>query len=238
MVLPLNLAMTPSEITTAASLPSNIAWMACHFCAYTEGIANVPEFLPDHTMLILNDRESCAGHSADLVAQQLLETVQQFHCESVLLDFQRPWEPESDVMVKAITRVLPCPVAVTEAFAKDLTCPVFLAPCPLHMPLETYLKPWGSRKIWLEAALCQERITVTKDGTTVTPIFPTQQLSGGFYDKKLHCRYRTAVSDARITFTLFDTPNTLKEKLELAHHLGVARAVGLYQELGHYLTEK
>lgn len=232
MVLPLNLAMTPSEISAAENLPPRIAWMACHFCTCTEGITNIPEQLPGQAMLILNDRESCAGHSPDLVAAQLLEVVEKFRCESVLLDFQRPWDPEADSMVKAITQALPCPVAVTEAFAADLSCPVFLSPCPLHLPQTDRFRCWAGREIWLEAALCQEKITVTKDGTIFTPIFPTQPLTGGFYDKKLHCRYHTAVSGESITFTLFDTHETLKEKLEFAHSLGVTRAVGLYQELG------
>ena len=102
MVLPLNLAMTPSEIAAASSLPERISWMSCHFSVSTMGIMNIPEALPDGAMLILNDRENCAGHSADLVAQQLLDTVQRFHCESVLLDFQRPRNEESVAMVKTI----------------------------------------------------------------------------------------------------------------------------------------
>jgi len=238
MVLPLNLAMMPSEIAAAPQLPARIAWMACHFCACTEGLADIPESLPEHAMLILNDRESCAGHSPDLVAQQLLDTVEKFDCESVLLDFQRPWDPEADVMAKVIVQALPCPTAVTESFAGDLSCPVFLAPCALHRPLTEHFQPWIDREIWLEAALCQEKVTVTTNGTTFTPIFPTSQLTGGFYEKRLCCRYRTVVSDDAVTFTLFDTPESLKEKLQFAASLGVTRAVGLYQELGTFLTGK
>jgi len=235
MVLPLNLAMTASEIAATPVLPERIAWMSCHFCACSDGIANIPEALPKNAMLILTDRESCAGHSRDLVTQQLLDTVQQFHCESVLLDFQRPWDSESDAMVKAVVEALPCPVAVSEGYAKDLSCPVFLAPCPLHAPLEGYLRPWKGRTVWLEAALCQETITVTKDGVSYAPVFPTQALSGGFHDRKLHCRYHISVSPDRIRFTLFDTPETMLEKLAEARSLGVCRMVGFYQELGTFL---
>lgn len=234
MVLPLNLAMTLSEIAATQSLPAGFAWMSCHFCPDTEGITNIPEKLPECSMLILTDRESCNGHNPDLVAQQLLEAVQQLHCESVLLDFQRPWDAEANAIVKAIVDALPYPTAVTETFAGDLSCPVFLSPCPLHVSLATRLRFWEGREIWLEAALCQESITVTTDGATFTPIFPTQQLTGGLYDKKLHCRYHTSIAADRITFTLFDTHETLAAKLELAHSLGVTRAVGLYQELGRY----
>lgn len=238
MVLPLNLAMTPSEIAASETLPEKIAWMACCFSPYTEGITAIPETLPDGAMLILNDRVSCAAHSPHLVAQQLLEVVKNLRCESVLLDFQRPREPEADAMVDAIAQALPCPVAVSEGFAGVGDYPVFLSPCPLNVPLSAHLQPWAGREIWLEAALCQEKITVTGDGAAFTPVFPTSRLSGGFYNGQLCCRYRTVVSDNSIAFTLFDTPETLKVKLELAHSLGVSRAVGLYQELGTFLTGK
>ena len=138
-------------------------------------------------------------------------------------------------MAAKIKAELPCPVAVTEMFAKDLDCPVFLSPTPLHQPMDTYLTPWKDREIWLEAALCQEEITVTEKGLKKHTIFPTEQLSGGFYDEELRCCYHTEVSDDAIRFTLFDTPESLTRKLELAHALGVRRAVGLYQELGTVL---
>ena len=135
-------------------------------------------------------------------------------------------------MVNSIVGALPCPVAVTEGFAKELSCPVFLSPAPLHIPLEQYLEPWKGREIWLEAALCQEEISITDKGVEYTPIFPTGELSGGFYEEALRCRYHTDVAPERIRFTLFDTRETLEVKLELAAQLGVARAVGLWQELG------
>ena len=131
MALPLNLAMTTPEIEAADTLPEHIAWLSCHFSPFTEGITDAPESLPQGSMLILDDRQRCAAHSPDLVAKQLLDAAELLHCESILLDFQRPFEPESAAMATAITSALPCPVAVTEAFAKNLICPVFLAPCPL-----------------------------------------------------------------------------------------------------------
>ena len=231
MVLPLNLAMTPAEIAAASVLPAQIAWMACHFCAGGDGITNIPTALPEGSMLILNDRESCAGHSHDLVARQLRDAVRLLRCDCVLLDFQRPPCPEARGMVKTILESLPCPAAVTAPYARDSACPVFLAPCPPHMPLERYLAPWHGRQIWLEAGLCQERITVTKNGTKCTPIFPTQPMEGGFYSSRLGCRYTTTVTAECITFTLFDTAETLPKKLEQARRLGITRAVGLYQEL-------
>jgi len=238
MVLPLYLALTAAEISYASPLPNLCAYMACHFSPYTEGLSNIPDALPFGSVLILNDRIPCDHHSADLVAEQLAAAVERLGCESVLLDFQRPPDAESCAMVRVILQALPCPVAVTESFAQDFSCAVFLSPAPLHVPLACHLAPWKDREIWLEGALCQERITITKSGTSFEPIFPTQQLEGGFYDAKLHCNYHTVVSGDSITFTLFDTCESLKTKLELARSLGVARAVGLYQELGTFLTGK
>ena len=231
MVLPLYLAMTAAEISATLSLPERCAYMACHFSPYTEGLSNIPAGLPPQSMLILNDRMPCQGHSADLVASQLKTAVSQLNCESILLDFQRPPEPESLSIVKTIVLSLPCPVAVTAAYGEDLDCPVFLSPAPLHRSMRDYLEPWNHREIWLEAALCQEEIVITEAGIAHHPIFPTVPMSGGFSDGQLLCRYHTKTADNSLHFTLFDTPETLKQKLELAAALGAARAIGLWQEL-------
>ena len=233
MVLPLYLALTAAEISEACSTTFPWAYMACHFSPYTEGISNIPDRLPESSLLILNDRLPCQGHSASLVARQLADVVAQHSCESVLLDFQRPREPESEAIVSSILQALSCPVAVTEQFAENRNCPVFLSPAPLYLTLTEYLAPWQGREIWLEAALCQEEVTVTKEAMIYNPIFPTTQLRGGIYDEDLRCNYHTQISENSVRFTLFDTPESLNQKLELAAQLGVSRAVGLWQELGN-----
>jgi len=231
MALPRYLAMTAAEIS-AFPPTGPIAYMACQFSPYTEGLTNIPDWLPVGSILMLNDRMPCRGHSPDLAAGQLADAAARLECESVLLDFQRAPEPESEAMVAHIIQALPCPVAVTEGFAKNSTCPVFLSPGPLHLSLAEYLAPWNGREIWLEAALCQEAVSVTTHGAKLTPIFPTEQLSGGFYDETLRCCYRTKMAENAVEFTLYDTPESLDKKLELAAELGVSRAVGLWQELG------
>ena len=234
MVLPLYLALTAAEISASSAFPDYCAYMACHFSPYTAGIINIPAFLPRGSMLILNDRLPCQGHSADLVANQISEAVLRLDCESVLLDFQRSPEPESEAIVSAILSATSCPVAVTEAYAADAECPILLSPAPLHLPLADYLLPWKGREIWLEAALCQEEIRITRNGTSFRPIFPTDRLTGGFPEAHLHCRYLTGTREDAITFTLFDTLETLDAKLEQARRLGVTRAVGLWQELARF----
>ena len=235
MVLPLYLAMTAAEISGSIPIPDYCAYMACQFSPYTEGLTNLPESMPEETMLVLNDRMPYPGHSADLVVHQLQRLVDQWNCESILLDFQRPPDPESMWLARKIADSLLVPVAATEGFARDLSCPVLLSPAPLHVPLPEYLQPWHGREIWLEAGFSQEEIIISKTGAKITNRFPPDGLSGGFFDKELCCHYQIKQETARTIFTLFDTPTSLREKLELAHSLGVVRAVGIYQELGYSL---
>ena len=234
MVLPLYLALTAAEISSQEVLPVPMAYMGCSFSPYSLGLSGIPTSLPEGCMLIVNDRMSCQGHSPDLVAGQLQEAVTRLSCESVLLDFQRPPESESKTMVSKIIQALSCPVAVAEEFAVHWDCPVFLSPAPLHIPLSEYLSHWQGREIWLEAALGQETITVTTQGTVTAVQFPPEGLTGGFYEETLCCHYRTKIDGDKILFTLFDTTENLKEKLDLAASLGVTRAVGLWQELKEF----
>lgn len=232
MPLPLNLAMTPAEIAAAATLPEHLAWMACRFSCTENTVEQLPSQLPDHSLLILDDSIPCSGHSAALVTEILRDLAVRFHCCGVLLDFQRPSNAETAALVAQLVNTLPCPVAVTPEYAQEHACPVLLPPVPLHLPLKRYLQPWKNREIWLEAALLQEQITVQKSGASLQFVSTNRQPEGGFYNGTLCCKYHTSVCQNRITFTLFDTAETLRKKLELAHSLGVTRAVGLWQELG------
>lgn len=233
MVLPLYLAMNASEFRTA-SIPHHWGWMACHFSPWGPGISNIPGILPPGGMLILNDRLPCQGHSADLAAAQIAEAATRLDCESILLDFQRPDSEETALVAAAIVAQTSVPVAVSEFYASPLSCPVFLSPAPLHVPLAAHLDPWKGREIWLEAALCRQTVTVTPDGCTASPFFPPENPGEGFYDETLKCRYRTRVLPDKAEFILFDTPESLEKKLDLAHELGVTRAVGLWQELSGF----
>ena len=230
MGLPLYLAMTGGEISGAREVP-HPAWMACHFSPYGQALTNIPRELPEGAMLILNDRVPCQGHSPALAAQQLAEAVIRLGCGSVLLDFQRPVTPETLAMAEAVLKAAPCPVALSDLYAKAFDCIVFLSPCPLHRTLSDYLRPWVGRELWMEAALCQERIAVSSDGTRYIPQFPPDGLQGGFEENRLFCHYKTEIGRDEVSFTLFDTPGSLCKKLESARALGVTKAVGLHQQL-------
>ena len=204
MVLPLYLAMTVSEFRP---VPYSALLML-------DGM----ELPPDGVLPVVTDRFPPDGQALSRLCHGR---------EAVLLDFEHPPTPAVRDMVKSLS----CPCAAPPGYGDGL---VFLPPAPLHVPLAQYLAPYRSRKIWLEAALQRQAVTVTADGVTIGPPLPNHSFEGGFYDEKLCCRFTQEFTEDTAVFTLFDTPETLVSKLDHAAALGVTRAVGLYQELGRY----
>lgn len=233
MAIPLFLAMTGVEISQSRVLPSGIAWMACHFSAYGTGLSNFPQSLPEGSMLILNDRTPINGHDPVLIGKQLSQLAQDMKCGAILLDFQRPDVPETAETVRIIIENQPCPVGVTEYYAHELDCPVFLPPIPPNISPTEHLAPWQGREIWLEVALDAVEITVTPKGSHIVPLPSPDASELCHRSDELHCHYDIQSDNERICFRLYRTPEDLDSMLKSAEEWGVTRAVGLYQELGH-----
>lgn len=231
MSLPVYLAMTGAEIARCQAFPEKIGWMACHFSAYGTGLSNIPRELPKGSLLIVNDRTPVSGHDPELVCRQLAQAAAETECDAVLLDLQRPDHHQTAAIAKAIVGALPCPVGITEHYAKGLDCPVFLSP-PMHQPLEHFLAHWKGREVWLELALSSQTITLTDSGCHYGPLVPAEPPERFFEEPNLCCRYHTKVMESQIEFTLFRTPESLEALLKKAEGLGIPRAIGLYQELG------
>jgi len=232
MGLPLYLAMTAAELSAAEALPEKMAYMACHFSPYGTGLSNIPEHLPESSLLILNDRTPVQGHDPALVARQLAQAAEELQPAGILLDLQRPGEPQTPAIVEAILNTLSCPVAVSPDYAHGHACPVFLEPPPLHSPLEGHIAPWQDREIWLEAALEAESIAITAAGS-VFEYLPFENPDGEYHiEEKLCCRYQLRLGEGQADFTLLRGAEDLAALLAQADKLGVTRAVGLYQQLG------
>ena len=225
------LAMTAAEMRNNSVLPEKIAWMACHFSPYGLGLSNLPTALPVGSWLIVDDMTPPHGHDPAYIGDQLIECVERWQCSGVLLDFQRPGCTETRAIAEHLAEALPFPIVVSEAYAQDLDCPVFLSPVPLSVPLEAYLKPWQGREIWLELGLNGEILTLTEEGCTVTPL-PHPDLSAeGFEDTTLHCHYHIAVNEKSARFTLWRTKKDINNLVDEAIRLGIAATIGLCQEL-------
>ena len=225
------LAMTAAEMRNLSVLPPKIAWMASHFSPYSTGLSNLPRELPPGSLLILDDITPPRGHDPNLIAEQLTFCAERFRCSGILLDLQRPNCPETAALAKHLSLVLPCPTAVSDCYATDLSCPVFLPPLPPSVPLPAYLSPWQGREIWLELGLDGEILTLTETGCTATPLPCPDRDADGFTDEKLHCHYSIESKEKSASFTLWRTKNDFLELQEEAETLGVSCTLGLYQEL-------
>ena len=168
MPIPCYLAMTATEFENISVYPKNCGWMACHFSCYSTGLSNAPTTLPAGSMVILNDRTPVHRHDPQKILEQLSEVGARLQPDCFLLDFQRADVALTGQIATLLTEKLPFPVGVTADYARDLECAVFLAPPPLHMPLEEYLKPWNGRDIWLEIAPETMDYTVTEEGCTIS----------------------------------------------------------------------
>lgn len=226
------LAMTAAEIAGNPALPSEIAWMACQFSPYSTGLSNLPAALPQDSLLILNDFTPIQGHDPSVVGAQLRQCVDTLKCCGLLLDFQRPDVEETAELTAFLANALPCPVIVSEPYAKGLECPVFLSPLPQHVSLSEYLAPWQGRDIWLDIAPDGETITLSEEKAAIAPLSPGELCEGGHLEEKLHCHYKAELMEDSARFTLWRTAEDLDALLEDAEGLGVKAAVGLYQEIG------
>lgn len=197
------LAMTAAEFMACSGLPSKLGWMACHFSPYGRGLSNIPKTLPPDSMLILNDRIEPQGIDPDLVANQLRQTVDEFNCCGVVLDFQRPGNSLTRAVAETVCNALPCPLAVSTAYAADLSSAVFLPPPPLRSDLAQYFSPWAGREIWLEVYDQWEIFTVAADCVEISTDIPVSLVPLSHYDAARNCRYAVEVLDDRAIFTLY-----------------------------------
>lgn len=229
MALPLYLAMTREEIDSCP-LPAHFAFMACHFSAYGKGLQDLPDFLSAGCLLILDDRIPVWNHDPKQVAEELCETVTKYSCCGLLLDFQKPGESLITDITRSITDALPCPVAVTEAYAEGVNCAVLLSTPKANVPLIKRTQAWPGREWWLEIAPEVIRYTVTKDASTWEEIQESEE-AYCHQDTRLCCSYRIDIQEDRALFTIGRTHEDLQNLMAQAEELGIQKAIGLYQQL-------
>lgn len=234
MAIPTYLAMTGAEFASTEVLPPHIGWMSCHFSPYGAGLSGLPSSLPPKSLLILNDWIPIAGHDPLRIADQLGQAVDALDCCGVLMDFQRPESEETAALSEHLVRVLSCPVAVSDLYAKALDCIIFLPPCPHHVPLSEYILPWQGRKLWLDLAINAETITLTEACSQIIPLPLGEMGSGGHTDSLLHCHYSIEVGEATARFTLWRTKEDMMAFSQEADRLGIIGLVGLYSELKNH----
>ena len=229
------LAMTGAEMGKVSVYPPKSAWMACHFSPYGLGLSNLPRQLPPGSLILVDDITPIRGHDPEIISAQLQSCAEALDSYGIALDFQRPDQPETAFLVRHLVNTLHCPVLVSQLYAADLPCPVFLPPVPLSTPLREYLAPWQGRQLWLETGLEAEALTLTGQGCrrSSLPVFPPE--AEGFADSSLHCHYTIETKKTSASFTLWRTKEDFHALLEEAETLGISGAIGLYQQLQYVL---
>lgn len=237
MALPLYLAMTAAELARCTALPPRLGYMACHFSPYSAGLSGFPPSLPPGAVLLVDDSTPIAGHDPQQIGAQLTKLLSETGASRILLDFQRPGNPETAALVKTLVNDLPCPVGVAEDYAKELTAPVFLPPPPPDVPLSEYLAPWADREKWLDISMEGLSITLTEQGAACQALIEPPENGTPHYDSNLFCHYQIRTTSDRAEFLLYRTAEDLLALLEEAARRGVTLAIGLYQELGNMFSD-
>ena len=227
MSLRFYLAMTDAEIRNTASLPPHLAFMACHFSPYGAGLTNIPQWLPPGSILIVNDRVPVLRHDPALILEQLKSAVHRLKTFGVLLDFQIPDQPQTAKIVKTLTDGLSCPVAVSAAYGKDLSCPLFTAP-PLHQRFSDFPPIKKGRSLWLDAYQEAALYKITPEGCKSCA--EAAAPADGFYDEELQCRYSFSIEKDAARFTLSRESGHFPDYLQSAQQAGIDIAIGLYQQ--------
>ena len=230
MSLRFYLAMTEAEIRSAPSLPRHLAYMACHFSPYGAGLTNIPQRLPKESLLIVNDRVPVFHHDPQLILRQLTAAVQRLNAFGVLLDFQIGNVPLTSQIVKALIDGLPCPVAVSPAYAEALSCPLFSAPA-LHQRFCDFAPIKKGRSLWLDTYQETTKYKITATGCTTENSACTS--GNRFFDDTLQCSYQLSIGKDSATFTLSRQAEEIPKYLRAAEKAGISVAVGLYQQFSH-----
>ena len=163
MGFPMYLAMTREEM--AGHPQRQTAYMACHLSE--NGLCDLPSALPPDSILILNDSILPDRLDIPQILEELTQAVDRLAPNALLLDFERAGNPQLSQLVTAAAASFP--IIVSEPYAADLSCPVFLsAPLP-HQSLSDKIKPWQNRELWLEATLSAEQMVLTVEGCSIRP---------------------------------------------------------------------
>ena len=224
------LAMSSDEFATTVPLPAKAGWFDCSFSQSGTGLDCLPSTFPPESLLILTDRIPFGNHDPIRITEELYQTVTAMNCTGVLLDFENTEQTGLSRLTQKLATSLPCPVAVSERYARDIDCPVFLSPCPHHVPLSNHIAPWTGREIWLDLARDAEVIEITSSGTVVSALPWSDIQHNEHWDQRLHCHYHIETTGNCIRFMLRRTKEDLIALLQEAEKLGIRNCVGLYQE--------
>lgn len=206
-------AITGEEMGKISILPQNIAYLGTHFEGNT--LVDIPEALPEGSLLLIDDRVIPENVSIDLVIVSLSHL---FPCLSgIYLDFQQEDTPKD--LVHSLLKALPVPVGVPRRFG--LGIPV-VPPRRLSMLPEKHYLPG----CWAEGAVSAWELTLTKDGCTKKEVSAKESAYEEY--SKLFCRYAVENDAEKAVFHLQNNRELLHR--EIAGNPSVDKWIVLYRD--------
>lgn len=219
------LAMTAREMEQTPEKPKDIAYIGCFFIPQAPWIGGIPTHLPLDSLLILDDRTAPCPEALDAIPAFLSPILQQLAPAGFVLDFQHPNLSVQQELSESLIKSLPCPVIVSDLYARSLSCPVFVsAPSP-HLSLSEYLSPWKGREIWLEEACDEVMLTLTDEGCSLS--HPRKLPEGSWFSQD-SIRYLSRIFPHKAEFYITRGEEQLEIYRSQAKSLGVQSTIGLF----------
>lgn len=231
MALPLYLAMTAAEISQAAALPARLAYMACHFSPYGDGLDAFPQQLPAGAMLCINDRIPPMGQNPEQICDQVEALVCSSQAAGVLLDFQRAGDPLTLAIAQALSQRLSCPTGVSACYGESCGSAVFVSPRPWEDPVRL-AQAWPGRALWLDAAIGCGKMHIDAEGARWQPLSQIT-IPADLHSRESCCHYGICREPSGYSFEIMRQTEDLHLLLERAEEAGYCCAIGLYQQLAN-----
>lgn len=223
-------AMTPEEIAQRQTRPEHYAWMAAHFDPRGNGLTDLPEKMPADGILILNDKIPYTGHSSEKICRTMMDCLNRWKLQGILLDFERPVSEQLREVVKNLVTSLPCPTVCGQALDIPGLVPLISMP-ELTQPSEEYFT--GHKGAWLEVRKQAAIYRVDQDGCSIVQTSePTKNTPEVMFDSALCAHYQAAPGPDSVEFILWRDREDRKKIMEIGQAAGIEIMVGLYQELG------
>lgn len=227
MEIPFYLAMTPCEIRQADDVPGHLSWMSAHFSKENELLCNLPENLPENSILVIDDAFPISEHNSALILEQLKMILNNSDLIEILLDFQREYNPKLKAFSAEVAGAFPNRVAVTPNYDNGKTI-VFLPPAPPNIPIQQYLVPWRDRDTWLDLTMSKLAMRIKQNSVIMEDTCEVGKCP--HISPELSTHYGITATNEEILIQFQRTKDDCNMLLQKAAEFGVTRGIGLYQE--------
>lgn len=242
MSIPIYLAFSPEEAAQAAETGHPLACMGCRLDETSPALL-VPDPAPDTaSMMLLQDDTSPDYEPDEALAALICGYASSVHT-GLVCDFDRPVSPFYQRLARLLDRECASrrfPLWVSASYADEAPNAWVLVGSDVTCgPFERRLREAAARRpgqCVLELRPLSHRYSLpdpTGDGEALTTEAREEFRAGApaFDAEDLVCRWFTRRRNGVLDLVLYDTRETLAQKLRTAEALGFRSAIGLLQEL-------